>query len=183
MIGRLTFASFALALAACATMSSQSLDGFAQVGGATWSFEGGEAHASSGTAQGFLVSRESYRDFELTAEVYVGDPHNSGVFIRCADGVTINATVCYEINVYDKRADQSGRTGAVPNYFTPPLARVDAAGHWNRVRIVARGAHLKVWFNGVVTVDGDGPLTNAGPIALQWGEGDVRFRNVRVRPL
>jgi Domain of Unknown Function (DUF1080) len=184
MIGKFCVVVSALALAACATgVPPQKLGEYTKVGGANWLLVDGEARASSGTAIGYLVSRDDYLDFELELEVYVGDPHNSGVFIRCPDHANIGATTCYEINVYDKRPDQSGRTGAVPGFFTPPLAHVDAAGKWNRVKITAKGARLKVLFNDVVTVDGDGPLVNTGAIALQWGEGDVRFRNVRVKRL
>ncbi len=184
MIRTLGVATLALATTACATnVASQTLNEYVPQGGANWSFVDGEARASSGTSIGFLVSREDYRDFELQLEVYVGDPHNSGVFIRCADHAKIAATTCYEINVYDKRPDQSGRTGAVPGFFTPPLAHVDAAGKWNTITIIARGPRLTVIFNGVTTVDSDGPIVNAGAIALQWGEGDVRFRNVRVKQL
>ena len=184
MPGRFAIAVLALAMAACATGApSHDLGAYDQVGGANWSFTDGEARASSGTAMGFLVSRDAYRDFELELEVHVGDPHNSGVFIRCPDRTKIAATSCYDINIYDKRPDQSGRTGAVPGFFTPPLAHVDAAGRWNTVSIIAKGARLTVAINGVTTVDGEGPLVNAGVIALQWGEGDVRFRNVRVKQL
>lgn len=105
------------------------------------------------------------------------------MFIRCSERTKIAAATCYEINVYDKRPDQSGRTGAVPGFFTPPLAHVDAAGKWNAITIIANGARLTVRINGITTVDGEGPIVNAGAIALQWGEGDVRFRNVRVKPL
>jgi hypothetical protein len=51
------------------------------------------------------------------------------------------------------------------------------------MKIRAEGAHLTIVLNGVTTVDGDGPLMASGPIGLQWGEGDVRFRNVKVRRL
>lgn len=162
---------------------AKGLDGFDKAGGANWSFANGVAQASSGSAIGFLVTKEDYRDFELSADIYVGDPHNSGIFFRCSDRTSILATNCYEANIYDKRPDQTGRTGAVPGFFTPPLAQVNAADKWNTMKIHAEGAHVRIELNGVVTVDGDGPLTASGPIGLQWGEGDVRFRNVQVRRL
>jgi hypothetical protein len=181
---RQTFSIALLALAACATSPPPAdLAAFDKVGGANWTFVDGEARASSGSAIGFLVSKESFRDFELSAEVFVGDPHNSGIFVRCADRAAITATSCYEANIFDKRPDQSGRTGAVPGYFTPPLAQVDAANRWTAMTVRAVGARITITLNGIKTVDADGPLLNEGPIALQWGEGDVRFRNVRVKRL
>jgi hypothetical protein len=180
-----------LMLASCTSMSgggsqdllAHGLDGFVETGGGDWSFADGVASAKSGTAIGYLATKEDFLNFEFQAEVFVGDPHNSGVFIRCADRNAVGATTCYEANIYDKRPDQAGRTGAVPGYFTPPLAKVDAANRWNTIRIRAQGPHITIVFNGVTTVDADGPLNNAGAIALQWGEGDVRFRNVRVKRL
>ena len=189
---KLRIAAFAaVAVSACTSLGmggqvdllANGLSGFTSTGGGYWSFANGEARASSGSAIGFLVSKEDFRDFELTAEIYVGDPHNSGIFFRCSDRASITATNCYEANVFDKRPDQTGRTGAVPGFFTPPLAKVDAANKWNTMKIRAEGAHVTIWFNGVKTVEGDGPLMANGPICLQWGEGDVRFRNVKVRRL
>lgn len=173
-------------MAGCATgvdLLADGLEGFDRAGDANWTFANGEAHASAGSGISFLVSKESFRDFELTAEVHVGDPHNSGIFFRCADRANITATNCYEANIFDKRPDPSGRTGAVPGFFTPPLAQVDAANRWSTMVIRAQGDHITITFNGVKTVDADGPLRSAGPIALQWGAGDVRFRNVRVTRL
>jgi hypothetical protein len=171
----------------CAGLGSENLlakdlDGFEARGNANWSFSNGAAQASSGTAVSFLVTKDDYKDFELDLEVFVGDPHNSGVFIRCSDRANLTVTNCYEINIFDKRPDQSGRTGGAPGFFKP-LAQVDAANRWSTMKIRAEGPHIFVAMNGVTTIDNDGPLLANGPIALQWGEGDVRFRNVRIRRL
>jgi len=171
----------------CASLGSQNLlaeglDGFEARGNADWSFSNGTAQASSGTVVSFLVTKEDYQNFELDLEVFVGDPHNSGVFVRCSDRANLTVTNCYEINIFDKRPDQSGRTGGAPGYFKP-LAQVDAANRWTTMKIRAKGAHIFVSMNSVTTIDSDGPLLANGPIALQWGEGDVRFRNVRIKRL
>jgi hypothetical protein len=171
----------------CASPGSENLlakglDGFEARGNANWSFSSGAAQASSGTVVSFLVTKGDYKDFELDLEVFVGDPHNSGVFIRCSDRANLTVTNCYEINIFDKRPDQSGRTGGAPGFFKP-LAQVDAANRWSTMKIRAEGPHILVVMNGVTTIDNDGPLLANGPIALQWGEGDVRFRNVRIKRL
>ena len=61
--------------------------------------------ADSGS--GFLVTRESYADFELTLEFWVDEPANSGIFIRCADAESVTDRNSYEVNIYDTRADQT----------------------------------------------------------------------------
>jgi hypothetical protein len=178
------------AAAACATPGAGStdllasgLDGFERRGDANWSFADGVLQASAGGATPSLaVTKEDYRDFELTLEVYVSAEHNSGVFVRCPNHATVTATDCYEVNIFDKRPDQTYRTGGAPGFFKP-LAQVDAGGKWSAITIRAQGPHIFVSFNGVTTIDSDGPLLGNGPIALQWGAGDVKFRNVRIRRL
>ena len=181
-------AALAIAAAACSSMSggvdllSTGIADFSRTGEANWTFASGVAQADKGSGPSLLVTKEDYRDFELTLDVYVSVEHNSGVFIRCADRANITATNCYEINIFDKRPDQSGRTGGAPGFFKP-LAQVDAANRWSTMKIRAEGPHIFVSINDVTTIDNDGPLLANGPIALQWGEGDVRFRNVRIKRL
>jgi hypothetical protein len=187
----LALAAIASAAAGCASLDGggsidllrDGLAGFTPTAPADWSFAGGVLQAASGPGgPSLMVSREDFGDVDLTLEVYVSAEHNSGVFVRCSDRANVTATTCYEVNIYDHRPDQSGRTGGAPGYFTP-LAHVDAGGRWSTIHIRAEGRHLLVEFNGVKTIDADGPLTGAGPIALQWGAGEVRFRNVRARRL
>jgi Domain of Unknown Function (DUF1080) len=180
----------ALLASACAStgggaidLLAKGLDGFTVANTANWNYADGVMQANAGGAQpSVLVTKDDYQDFELSLEVYVSEDHNSGVFIRCSDRNNIQATNCYEINIFDERPDQSGRTGGAPGFFKP-LAHVDAAGKWNTIKIHAEGPHILVVMNGVITIDSDGPLMSNGPIALQWGAGEVMFRNVRVRRL
>jgi len=59
-----------------------------------------------------------------------------------------------------------------------------AAGKWNTYDITAKGDHLVVVFNGQKTVDvTDKQLLDAGPIALQYGSGALKWRKVQIRAL
>jgi len=59
-----------------------------------------------------------------------------------------------------------------------------AAGKWNSYEITAQGPHLTVVLNGQTTADvQDSKHLNAGPIALQYGSGVVKFRKVQIKPL
>ena len=58
------------------------LDGWNVLGNANWELADGAVQADSGS--GFLVTEDSYADFELTLEFWVDEPANSGIFIRCA---------------------------------------------------------------------------------------------------
>ncbi len=156
------------------------LEGWEALGDANWALGDGAVSADSGS--GFLVSEESYGDFELTLEFWVDTPANSGIFIRCADPGQIRDTNCYEVNIFDTRPDQTYRTGGIV-HIAAPTSVIDAGGQWNSYEIRAEGPRLRVSLNGTQIVDAqDGQFTE-GPIALQYGAGTVRFRNVRVRSL
>ena len=156
------------------------LKGWNVVGNANWEVADGTAQASKGT--GFLVTPVSYTDFQITLEFWVSDDANSGVFIRCDDPKTITAANSYEVNIYDKRPDPAYRTGAIVD-VAKPLAQINAGGKWNTFDITAKGGKMVVVLNGVKTVDVEDSKHARGPIALQYGAGTVRFRNVRIRTL
>jgi Domain of Unknown Function (DUF1080) len=157
------------------------LTAWAVVGDANWSVVADVVQADKGS--GLLVTPVDYGDFHMTVDVWVDPDANSGVFIRCSDPKTITATNAYEVNIYDKRADQTYRTGSIVN-LAPPLQKVDAGGKWNTLEITAKGPKMTVVLNGITTVREveDGKFLR-GRIALQYGSGTVKFRNVRIHPL
>ena len=156
------------------------LDRFNRVGNANWTLANGIVEATSGP--GFLVTKENYTDFEIRVEFWVDEGGNSGVYMRCQDAAKITDTTCYEANVFDKRPDQSGRTGAIV-HIAKPLAIVDAANKWNTYEIVAKGPQLTVRLNGTLTAQAEDQKFARGPIALQYAAGTVRFRRVQIRRL
>jgi hypothetical protein len=156
------------------------LNNFNMVGTANWKLADGIVEATSGS--GFLVSKETFGDFEIRVEFWVDEAANSGVYMRCQDANTITDMTCYEANIFDKRPDQSGRTGAIV-HVAKPLAIVDAGGKWNIYEISAKGPQLTVRLNGTVTAQADDKKLTSGPIALQYMAGTVRFRRVQIRRL
>lgn len=151
------------------------------VGNANWRLQDGLLQAELGG--GFLVSRQSYQDFQLKAEFWVDETANSGIFVRCSDLKDINATNAYEMNIYDQRPDPGYGTGAIVNVAkVSPMPK--AGGHWNSYDITFQGSRMVVYLNGVKTADAqDSRLSEAGPIALQYDKGVVKFRNIRIKPL
>ena len=156
-----------------------SLDGWRVLGDANWELEDGAVQADSGA--GFLVTEDSYADFELSLEFWVNEPANSGIFIRCADPASVTDRNSYEVNIYDTRADQTYRTGGIV-HIASPTSVIDAGGRWNTYEITAHGPRLTVTLNGTRLVDVEDTQYAAGPIALQYGAGIVKFRNVRIKP-
>jgi hypothetical protein len=159
----------------------KNLDAFNKVGDANWTIVDGVVQADKGMG-GYLVTKQSYGDFEIKAEFWVDTPANSGIFIRCDNPQMPGGQGCYEVNIFDTRPDPSYGTGAIVNVakVTTPIK---AAGKWNTYEIRAQGSHLTVTLNGVKTADAQDMKHPRGPFALQYGAGVVKFRNVQVRPL
>jgi len=160
--------------------NGSTLDGWNPIGDANWELVDGAVQADSGS--GFLVTPESYGDFELTLQYWVDEPANSGIFIRCADPETVTDRNSYEVNIYDTRADQTYRTGGIV-HLAAPASVVNSPGQWNTYEIVAQGPRLRVWLNGAQMIDVEDSQFADGPIALQYGLGVVKFRNVMIRGL
>ncbi len=156
------------------------LNNFNPIGSANWEIADGAVGADSGS--GFLVTKESYADFELTLEFWVDEPANSGIFVRCADAMSVTDRNSYEVNIYDTRADQTYRTGGIV-HIAAPNSVIMTGGKWNSYEIKAEGSRLMVTLNGEDMVEVRDTQFADGPIALQYGLGIVKFRNVRVRGL
>ena len=156
------------------------LDNFNPIGDANWEIVAGVVQADSGG--GFLVTKESYADFHLTLDFWVDEPANSGIFVRCADAASVNDRNSYEVNIYDTRADQTYRTGGIV-HIAAPASVVMTGGQWNSYDIRLEGSRIVVTLNGLHMLDIEDTQFSDGPIALQYGLGVVKFRNVRVRGL
>jgi hypothetical protein len=161
----------------------KTLKGWNIVGDANWEVVDGAIQATKG-AGGFLVTPNIYGDFEFSTEIWVSDDANSGVFVRSEDPKTITAMNAYEVNIYDKRPDQTYRTGSIVD-VAKPMVQVNAGGRWSTLEISARGPRIQVTMNGMKTVDIEDKSHARGAVALQYGQGSsmVRFRNVRIRSL
>jgi hypothetical protein len=110
----------------------------------------------------YLVSKKSFKDFEIKAEFWVSDDANSGIFIRCTDPKKIGSKTAYEVNIFDKRPDPSYGTGAIVD--TAKAEKVlKAGGKWNTYHITAKGSKFTLELNGTRTVNG-AEDTNSGRV-------------------
>ena len=165
-------------------IDGHSLDGWNISGNANWNIGKGMIEGkSTPDSAGFLVSQGSYKNFIIRAEFWSDEDANSGIFIRCQNRNKIGADTCYEVNIFDKRPDQSYATGSIVN-----VAKVNpapkAAGRWNTYEIIANEGHFKIILNGQVTVeDGQDNKFAEGPIALQSAGGLVQFRSVLIKKI
>jgi hypothetical protein len=130
----------------------------------------------------FLISKEKYKDFQIYAEFWVSNDANSGIFIRCEDPKKPGAKTCYECNIFDTRPDPSYGTGAIV-YHAEVNPMPKAGGKWSTMEITAKGRDLSILFDGKKTASVRSGVHTEGPLALQFGEGVVKFRKVAIKPL
>ena len=149
-------------------------------GNADWHVADGVIEATK--ARGFLVSRRSYGDFELRGDIWVTADSNGGFLFRITKPEDPGIENGYELNINDKRADQTGRTGSIVN-VAKPLVQYDSGGKWTTVVITAKGPHIVATLNGIKTAEVDDMKYARGPVSLQAAGGIVRYRNVEIREL
>lgn len=166
------------------------LENFDRIGDANWRAEGGAIVADKAKETSYLVTRKSYRDFEIHAEFWSDRNTNSGIFIRAQNPKKVGADSSYEVNIYDARPGQEYSTAAIVDFARIPVpAPYKAAGKWNTFHIIAKGDQVTVVFNGQKTVELRDGKFREGPFALQFGNhgkapGDViKWRKVQVREL
>jgi 3-keto-disaccharide hydrolase len=187
-----------LAIFGCASMSgdgwttlvdgNSGLENFNPIGDANWRAEGGAIVADKGKG-GNLVSKTSYKDFQIRAEFWADHTTNSGIYIRCTDPAKVSSASAYEVNIYDQRPEPEYGTGAIVGVAkVVPMPKV--GGKWNTFEITARGSQLVVVLNGVKTVDVQDSKFPQGPIALQFGNGPkdapggvIKWRKVEIKSL
>jgi hypothetical protein len=201
---RLLVVAGALLLAACSSMPSwvpgsgwntlidgeKGLENFDRVGDANWRAEGGAIVADKAATSGFLVTKGSYRDFQIRAEFWADHGTNSGIFVRMQDRQKIGAANAYEVNIYDQRPGQEYSTAAIVDFAKVPVPTpYKAGGRWNTFLITAKGSQLTVEFNGTKTVDIQNGKFPQGPFSLQFGNhgkqpgAPIKWRKVEVREL
>ncbi len=173
------------------------LDAWLQLGGeAEYRIENDEIVGVSvaDTPNSFLTTRASYGDFILEYEVLVDPDLNSGVQIRSYLGDN-GRVQGYQVEVDPSvRAFSGGLYDEQRRRWMYPLSRNEKGraafrnGRWNSFRVEAIGNSLRVWLNGVQTVDLVDDMTASGFIGLQVHSirdrddagKTVRWRNLRI---
>jgi Domain of Unknown Function (DUF1080) len=162
----------------------KSLDGWDQVGESNWRVEDGAivVDKMAGKDAGYLVTKNSYKNFVVRVEFWPSDNANSGIYFRCLDAKKITDRTCYEANIFDQRPDPSYGTGAITRYVeVDPMPK--AGGKWNTYEVTVKGRDVTVVLNGQTTAKLRNGMFDEGPIALQHGAGAIKFRKVEVKAL
>jgi hypothetical protein len=164
--------------------SASGLGNWDQYGDVIWRAEDGAivADKKTGKANGFLMTKKSYSNFQLRTEFWVSHDANSGIYMRCSDLKNIIDKTCYEANIFDERKDPTYGTGAIV-HISPISPMPKAGGKWNVYDITVKGDRMIVVLNGVTTADARDSKFASGPIGLQYAAGVVKFRKFQIKPL
>ena len=154
-------------------------------GGGNWRAEDGSIQADKSTTKGasVLVSKRSFKNFELYVEFWAGENTNSGVYLRAMNPDKVStATGAYEVQIWDKNPNPAYSTGSLVNVAAVnPIYK--AGGRWNTYEIFANGPEITVKLNGVVTVSAQDGRFPEGRIGLQFNTGPIKIRKLLVREL
>ncbi|MEP6573471.1 MAG: DUF1080 domain-containing protein [Gemmatimonadota bacterium] len=157
---------------------------------------------------GDIVTRDEFADFELELEWKIPEGGNSGIMYHVTEAGKATYETGPEMQVLDDARHPDGKSrltaaGADYGLYPSPAGVVKPAGEWNKVRIVVKGPHVEHWLNGKKVVEyelwsddwkarlakskftqwpGYG-LAKSGHIALQDHDGQVAYRNIRIRKL
>lgn len=146
----------------------------------------------------FLASRKTYRDFELTLKFKLTGSEgfvNSGVQIRSVRiDKPANEMSGYQADIGDPQwwgclYDESRRKKVLAKSDMAALEPVLKRQDWNDYRIRCEGARIRIWLNGVPTVDyteAEEGIAREGLIALQIHGGakaEAWFKEIEIQEL
>jgi hypothetical protein len=146
----------------------------------------------------FLIYKGSFANFILKGDIKLRN-HNSGIQFRSeqlpgegwmvrgyqADASEVGDEKSAWGNLYEERL--RGRNAMkTPDEGWRIGKSLVHHGEWNTYEIMADGDHIRLTFNGVVTIDMHDKAASSGIIALQLHAGPemrVEFRNLKLKKL
>lgn len=203
--------SLALVLAGCSTSKStnqytnlfdgKTFDGWEGDTASTWRIEDQSLVAGTITETAprneFLATTQSYTNFVLRIEFKLEGTEgfvNSGIQIRSKRIPDHFEMIGYQVDIGDPGwwgciYDESRRNKVIAQSNMEEVNQVLRRGDWNQYEIRAEGPRVRVYLNGLLTVDyleEDESIEQHGLIAVQihgGGKAKVSFRNIQLKEL
>jgi hypothetical protein len=183
-----------------APLEGQSLFGWQPTSDANWRVEDGEIRVDAGKP-GWLMTTSQFADYELHVEFKAPPTTNSGVFLRTSLEPKDPTKDCYEVNIapddnpFPTASLVARHKWDMPWTSYPPLSLTDEADEklreglsegWIPFDIKVSNGKVAITYLGEPAyryqyVDPN-PILR-GHIGLQFKEGPVAFRNIRLKPL
>jgi len=158
----------------------ESLYGWQPASKADWKVTGGVISVGSGE-KGLLCTTSEFSDYILKVDFRAPATTNSGVFLHTAPVPKDPAKDCYELNIAAP-AKSPFFTGSFVGRAKASTEKFDE--EWHSYEVTASGPHWTVKLDGRQVLDYSDPSPlGRGPIGLQFNEGKVEFRNVKLKTL
>jgi Domain of Unknown Function (DUF1080) len=130
-----------------------------------WKVENGALVAQTGVPNVDLVTKDSYKDFELEMEWAVSPAGNSGIFYHVKENLThesgngnspnwldnFEMQILDDINFNDKAPIRSA--GSLYDLIIPVNKELKPIGEFNTAKLVVKGNHVEHWLNGKKIVE------------------------------
>ena len=165
-----------------------------------WAIKKGVVHRNA--RGGNIITKEKFKDFELTFEWKISEAGNSGIKYRTRGSLGLE----YQVLDDRKHRDNKNPTHRAASLYelvaAPDSKPLKKVGNWNKGRIVAKGNQIEHWLNGekVVKVTwgtndwkqrfqkskyhkNEGFGSWGGPILLQDHNDPAWFRNLMIKRL
>jgi hypothetical protein len=168
--------------------------------GKGWSVKNGIVYRDS--KGGDIITKEKFKDFELTFEWKISEAGNSGIKYRTRGSLGLEYQVLDDQKHRDNK-NPTHRAGSLYELVAAPDSKtLKPIGKWNTGRILAKGHKIEHWLNGGKVVEiiwgsedwkkkfqkskyrkNEGFGSWEGPLLLQDHNDPVWYRNLTIRKL
>lgn len=172
-----------------------------------WQIEDGAITLTAGGG-GDLISKKSYKNFELTLDWKIAEAGNSGILILADEKGKYIYSHAPEIQILDNERHPDNKlathlSGSLYDMIASPVASHKKAGQWNSTKIRLENSALTVWQNDVQTAKvmigsdewnsliakskfaswPDFAAAKEGHLGLQDHGDKVWFKNIKIKEL
>ena len=137
--------------------------------GSGWMIKNGVIHRKS--LSGDIITKEKFKDFELTFEWKISEAGNSGIKYRTRGSLGLEYQVLDDQKHRDNK-NPTHRAGSLYELVAAPDSKpLKPVGEWNKGRIIAKGNQIEHWLNSEKVVE------------ITWGtdEWKKRFQKSKYR--
>ena len=168
--------------------------------GSGWMIKNGVVHRKS--LSGDIITKEKFKDFELTFEWKISEAGNSGIKYRTRGSLGLEYQVLDDLKHRDNKNPTHRAASLYELVAAPDSKPLKKVGEWNKGRILAKGNQIEHWLNGEKVVEitwgtddwkkkfqkskyrkNKGFGSWEGPILLQDHMDPVWFRNLMIKRL
>ena len=168
--------------------------------GSGWMIKNGVVHRKS--LSGDIITKEKFKDFELTFEWKISEAGNSGIKYRTRGSLGLEYQVLDDLKHRDNKNPTHRAASLYELVAAPDSKPLKKVGEWNKGRILAKGNQIEHWLNGEKVVEitwgtddwkdkfqkskyrkNEGFGSWEGPILLQDHMDPVWFRNLMIKRL